>query len=126
MGTLSFKSSRSGSIGRETQDIPPRSCGCERLRHEVLIHPTGQKSSHSLQGATVGDHLITRKSDRFVKIDTENIDCEGIWFYKEEYDIASYLSGDIIRLPRWINCSCSAKDDLFIDALVGRPNCGLR
>lgn len=74
----------------------------------------------------MGDHLITRKFDRFVKIDPENIGYEGIWFYKEEYDIASYLKGYIIRLPRWINCSCSAKDDLFIDALVGRPNCVLR
>lgn len=108
MGTLSFKSSRSGSIGRETQDIPPRSCG--------------QKSSHSLQGATVGDHLITRKFDRFVEIDPGNIGYEGIWFYKEECGIASYLKDDIIRLPRWINCSCSAKDDLFIDALVRGPN----
>lgn len=66
------------------------------------------------------------KFDRFIKLDSGKINYEGIWFYKEEYYIVPYLESDIIRLPRWINCSCEAKNDLFVDALVGRPNRGLR
>lgn len=70
--------------------------------------------------------LRSRTFDSFVKLDGGGIGYEGIWFYKDEYDIPPYLKDDIIGLPRWINCSCSAKDDLFIDALVGRRNCMLR
>lgn len=62
--------------------------------------------------------LISRSYRNFIKLDHGAIGYEGIWFYAAPYYIEPWLDKIVIRLPRWINCSCDLEEEI-IDALVG-------
>ena len=71
------------------------------------FHPKNQK-------------LISRQYLDFVKIDSNTITYEGIWFYSRRYDIQDWLNGLITRLPGWMSCSCRLENPV-VDVLVGDP-----